>query len=146
MEASIEFFEKSGEKWQLWAIRKGEREEIIKSAENLLIDLREEYPAAKVRVILENGHKINIRFKKETEVQKDKISEEKINTITDEEVKSKSVKTSIIKFNQNDKVTFITSQNKTLKGSIVHVKYKKVIIKDEDGIEWDIVKENIYKE
>jgi len=63
--AEIEYFEKPGEKWHLWAFREGTREEIIQTGENFLRELREEYPHSKVRAVLENGHKLNIRYRKE---------------------------------------------------------------------------------
>lgn len=64
LNAEIEYFEKPGEKWKLWALREGTREEIAYSVEGLLHELREEFPSAQARAVLENGHIIKVRYKK----------------------------------------------------------------------------------
>ena len=64
MDARIEYRECGSDPWDLWAIRVGTREEIIWSAEDLLRDLRYEFPTSKVRIILQNNHVINARYKK----------------------------------------------------------------------------------
>lgn len=64
MDARIEYREGSYDKWTLWCIREGTREEIIESGEGLLRDLREESPGAKVRIVLQNNHIITVRYRR----------------------------------------------------------------------------------
>ena len=80
MEADIEYREWGNEKWTLWAIREGTREEIIETAEDLLRGLRDEFPAAKVRAVLQNNHIINARYKRKKSKLKKKLEDEKIET------------------------------------------------------------------
>ena len=67
LNAEIEYFEKPGGKWTLWSLREGTREEITYSVESLLHELREEFPSAQVRAVLENGHIIKVRYKRKKE-------------------------------------------------------------------------------
>ena len=67
MDARIEFRDCGSDPWTLWAIRVGTREEIIESAEDLLREMREEYPGAKVQIILQNNHILTVRHKKRKE-------------------------------------------------------------------------------
>ena len=64
LNAEIEYFEKPGGKWQFWAFREGTRDEIAYTVEGLQHELREEFPGAQVRAVLENGHIIKVRYKR----------------------------------------------------------------------------------